>query len=254
MNILNNQFQLKIATAGIVSSVFVYKMAQHYNQKYHLKQYIFNKIWSQLSPIMDYKLRHFKEELFSQAEGNVLDVGSGMGPTFKYLANNNKIKSVIALEPNPFMMDKLLETIQQQPSDFPIRVLNKTIAKAIEDNDIEPQTFDTVICNLVLCSIPNYERIIGEIQDLLKPGGKLLFIEHVISENPVYQSIEHLFNPLWGIFTDGCHLNRVTDGIIKNMDGWERVVVNNAGKQMFKHVYGFAVKDSSSKPQKITIN
>ncbi|KAN0012386.1 hypothetical protein ACTFIU_007687 [Dictyostelium citrinum] len=256
MNILSKQSTPALITGGVVSTIVLYHLIDYYGSKYHLKQRFFNNLWGYLGPLVDMKLSKFKKELFSEAYGRVLDVGSGVGPTFKYLNNDNihdssiedkkrpPITQVVSIEPNPFMQQELIESANKASSKFDIKILPKTIEQAYKDGDLENGTFDTVICNLVLCSIPDQDKVLIDIQNLLKPGGKFLFIEHVCSDKVLNRWFEHLINPLWSLIGDGCELDRITDEKIKHMTGWEKVSISQIKiKQPFKHIYGIAIKE-----------
>ncbi|KAK5580484.1 hypothetical protein RB653_000502 [Dictyostelium firmibasis] len=253
MNILSKQSAPVLITGGFVSIV-LYHLIEYYGSKYHIRQRFFNNFWGYLGPLVDKKLSKFKKELFSEAHGRVLDVGSGVGPTFKYLNNDTNrdsdkkrppITNVVSIEPNPFMQQQLIEAANKSSNKFDIKILPKTIEQAYKDGDLENETFDTVICNLVLCSIPDQDTVLVDIQNLLKPGGKFLFIEHVCSDKILNRWFEHLINPLWSLIGDGCKLDRVTDEKIKHMAGWEKVSISQIKiKQPFKHIYGIAIKES----------
>ncbi|KAN0040075.1 hypothetical protein ACTA71_011960 [Dictyostelium dimigraforme] len=253
-NILSKQSTPVIVTGGFVSAIVLYHLIDYYGSKYHLKQRFFNNLWGYLGPLVDIKLSKFKKELFSEASGKVLDVGSGVGPTFKYLTNDNindgdnkrpPITHVVSIEPNPFMQQELSEAANKASSKFEVTILAKTIEQAYKDGNLGNETFDTVICNLVLCSIPDQDKVLIDIQNLLKPGGKFLFIEHVSSDKVLNRWFEHLINPLWSLIGDGCELDRITHEKIKNMSGWEKVSISQIKiKQPFKHIYGIAIKDS----------
>jgi SAM-dependent methyltransferase len=76
---------------------------------------------------------------------------------------------------------------------------------------IEPDSLDAVVCTLVLCTIPDPARALKNFMRWLKPGGKLLILEHIRSHNPSNGKLQDLLNPMWRKVADGCHLNRPTD-------------------------------------------
>lgn len=62
----------------------------------------------------------------------------------------------------------------------------------------------------MLCSVPNVQKALAEIKRVLKPGGRLLFIEHVIASDKQLRLFQHVLNPLQQASADGCHLDRDT--------------------------------------------
>jgi SAM-dependent methyltransferase len=69
---------------------------------------------------------------------------------------------------------------------------------------------DTVVSTLVLCTVDEPERALREIARVLRPGGQLLFIEHVRASSGFLAACQdRLFRP-WRRFACGCHCNRPT--------------------------------------------
>lgn len=96
--------------------------------------------------------------------------------------------------------------------------------------------FDTIITVRVLCSVPEIERSVAELYTLLKPGGRMLVVEHVV--NPwrtakgslaarVMQGVYHFLG--WRWVMGDCCLNRDTEGVLRGVagedGGWESVDV-----------------------------
>ena len=76
-------------------------------------------------------------------------------------------------------------------------------------------SFDTVVCTLVLCSVGQPSRAVGEMRRVLKPEGQLLYIEHVRDREGSRRARwqDRLERP-WGWFLGGCHPNRDTGRLI----------------------------------------
>ena len=72
------------------------------------------------------------------------------------------------------------------------------------------ESFDTVVFNLSLCTIPDPRRALGEARRVLKPDGRLLVLEHVKAREPGLARWQERINPIWKITGSGCHLNRDT--------------------------------------------
>jgi ubiquinone/menaquinone biosynthesis C-methylase UbiE len=76
-------------------------------------------------------------------------------------------------------------------------------------------SFDTVVSTLTMCSIPDIGRALQELFRVLKPGGRLLFLEHGLSPDPRVQTWQHRFTPLSKLLGDGCHLNRNIEQLVQ---------------------------------------
>jgi len=78
----------------------------------------------------------------------------------------------------------------------------------------EDASFDTAVFTLVLCTVPNPVAALTEAARVLKPGGKLLFVEHVRAEEPSIARWQDRLERPWYFFGDGCHCNRDTASMI----------------------------------------
>ncbi len=79
---------------------------------------------------------------------------------------------------------------------------------------IDPESLDAVVCTLVLCTIPNPEMALGNFMKWLKPGGRLVVLEHIRSHNHSAGKIQDFLTPTWAKIAEGCQLNRPTDKLI----------------------------------------
>ena len=75
----------------------------------------------------------------------------------------------------------------------------------------------------MLCSIPNREDHLPYLQSLLKPGGQLLLMEHVASDDRLTELIQTIYNPIWTRLSMGCNVNRHSGNMVKNLGGWKEV-------------------------------
>ena len=63
----------------------------------------------------------------------------------------------------------------------------------------------------VLCSVPDVQATLKELQRVVRPGGRILFVEHVLSPQPGFlRTLQQLLNPLQQLLLDGCHTTRDT--------------------------------------------
>jgi SAM-dependent methyltransferase len=141
-----------------------------------------------------------RRRLLSGARGRVLDVGAGTGANLAHLPGG-RVTSVVALEPDRGMRRRLEERARGAP--VPVEVL----PRGIEDAGFDDASFDTVVAVLVLCTVPDLDATAGALIRWLRPGGELLFLEHMVAPG-VRGSLQRAATPLWARVTAGCHLDR----------------------------------------------
>jgi len=71
-------------------------------------------------------------------------------------------------------------------------------------------TFDVAVTTLVLCTVPDPASALGELLRVLRPGGRLLFAEHVRSSEARTARVQDVVKPVWQFVARGCHPNRDT--------------------------------------------
>ena len=151
-----------------------------------------------------------RDQLLSRAKGVVLEVGAGTGTSFQCYQND--VTRVVALEPDAGVMQRAGSLLRRLPDMQRDRV--KLMMADAMNIPLANNSVDTVVCFLVLCSVAKPEQALAEIYRVLKPGGQLLFFEHVLSDNVAVQRWQHRLNPFWHRCAGGCQLNRETEAII----------------------------------------
>lgn len=136
----------------------------------------------------------------------MLEIGVGTGANLPYYP---PAVEVVGIKPDPFM----LRRARQKLAEIADRQIELRQASA-EELPFVDHTFDHVVSTLVLCTVPDPDRALSEIQRVLKPGGRLHFMEHVRGEGRL-GSIQDLARPVWKYFGAGCILNRRTGEIIE---------------------------------------
>ncbi len=142
------------------------------------------------------------------ASGKVLEVGFGTGRNLPWYPAG--IERVVAVDPSAESAAIASERIAAAP--FPVeyaRLAGEQIAAPDE-------SFDTVVSTFTLCSIPDPVAALAQMRRVLKPGGKLLFVEHGLAPEASVQRWQHRLNGLQGALFGGCNLNRDTPRLLKN--------------------------------------
>jgi ubiquinone/menaquinone biosynthesis C-methylase UbiE len=110
---------------------------------------------------------------------------------------------------------------------------------------LEAASADAVIGTLVLCSVADVAAALREIRRVLKPGGRFVFIEHVVAPAGTWRwRLQRWVRPLWRVIADGCHPDRDTLSAIRAA-GFARVEAEQflapAGL-VAPHIAGIAVQ------------
>ncbi len=155
------------------------------------------------------QLKTRRNRLLSGLKGRVLEVGVGTGVNFEHY---NPEARVIGLEPAVHMMEQaeLRRQGASHPHIIQLYALGWGDRKTKMFLESNVQQFDAIVCTLVLCTLPNPEQAIRDFHGLLKPGGRLVVLEHVRSNNGLARALQNLFTPLWSVIGGGCELNRPT--------------------------------------------
>ncbi len=152
-----------------------------------------------------------RRELIESAEGRVLEVGIGNGANLQYYTD--KATEVVGVEPCAAMVDmaqKKVDKLVANSAGTTPREKYQLKVGGGEDLDLEDNSVDTAVACLVFCTIPDAEGAAKEMFRVLKPGGKMLFFEHVHAGPSIKARFQNIMNPIWKPLACGCHLNRNT--------------------------------------------
>lgn len=159
-----------------------------------------------------------KHQLFQHAQGRVLEIGPGAGPNLRFLSG---ITEYLAAEPNRFMLPHLQAELTRcgLPGAITPQPAEALLAASPE------AAFDTVICTLVLCSVSNPHALLQAIHRALRPGGKLLLMEHIGAPSGTgLCACQYALTPLFWCFADGCQPIRRTAQAIE-ATGFTRIAL-----------------------------
>ena len=154
-------------------------------------------------------LMELRRSLVPRAIGTVLEVGMGSGINLA-LYKPELVSLVYGLEPSVGMRRKAAENASRSP--VPLEWLDLPG----EQIPLADASVDTIVLTFTLCSIANWEKALVQMKRVLKPGGKLLFLEHGESPDAKVQRWQHKITPAWKLVGGGCHLNRPIDELIRS--------------------------------------
>jgi ubiquinone/menaquinone biosynthesis C-methylase UbiE len=154
------------------------------------------------------RLAPYRNRVVSNAIGRVLEVGIGSGLNLPFYGNT--AAEIIGLELSPKLLD--MANAAAQKSQIPLRLVEGT-AEAIP---IEDHTFDAVVTTWTMCSISGVQSALQEMRRVLRPSGRLLFVEHGRAPEPSVRWWQNHLTPAWKLLSGGCHLNRTIDELIEN--------------------------------------
>jgi ubiquinone/menaquinone biosynthesis C-methylase UbiE len=152
-----------------------------------------------LAPTEDAGLRDRRRDLLASARGRVVEIGAGTGANVDLYPD--AVTELVLTEPEEPMARRLRER-----AGAGVRVVDAP-ADALPFDD---GAFDTAVCTLVLCTVPDPDRALAEIRRVLAPGGRLLALEHVRSDSPKLARWQDRLTPVWRFVARGCHPNRDT--------------------------------------------
>ena len=147
----------------------------------------------------------FRRSQLAAARGRVLEIGAGSGLSVPHYPET--VNELVLLEPNPAFHRRLAEAADALP-----------VRTSIVDADAHrlpfpDSSFDTVTASLVFCSIDDPERVLAEVNRVLRPGGRFLFHEHVRGGG-VRGVVQDVLTPLQRRLADGCHANRDFEALL----------------------------------------
>jgi ubiquinone/menaquinone biosynthesis C-methylase UbiE len=152
-------------------------------------------------------LRETRREALSSAQGRTIDLGAGTGANLGLYPE--AVGELVLAEPDPHMLKRLREKAQSAGSDAEV------IEAGAEDLPFPDSSFDTAVFTLVLCTVPRPSAALAEAARVLRPGGRLLFVEHVRAEDEGLARWQDRMLRPWRFIGDGCHCNRDTAAAIE---------------------------------------
>jgi SAM-dependent methyltransferase len=158
---------------------------------------------------------------------------SGWAPGSIFPSTVERWQKLYALDPSEALLR--MARARAAPAAFPVEFLCRP-AQAIPLAD---GSVDTVVTTWTLCTIPDPVTALREMRRVLRPEGRLIFVEHGRSPDPGVVRWQDRLTPLWRRATGGCHLNRPIDRLLQT-GGFEALEMNRgyiAGPRVGSYLY-----------------
>lgn len=139
------------------------------------------------------------------AEGDVLELGCGGGINLP-LYDSERVRSLTGIDPSTELLDRTRAVAQAEGVQIDIH------AGRGEALPFDAEKFDTVVATFTLCSVADPGQVIGELRRVLRPGGRILFLEHGASPDPATAIWQRRIEPVWKRISGNCHLTRQASG------------------------------------------
>jgi ubiquinone/menaquinone biosynthesis C-methylase UbiE len=152
-------------------------------------------------------LDHYRQQTIETAQGLVLEIGVGSGLNLRFYSR--AVDRVCGIDLSP----ELLRVARKRVVDA--RVPVSLLQASAENIPLADASFDAIVMTWTLCSIPNPIAALIEMRRVLKPGGRLLFVEHGLSKDSRVARWQHRLTPCWKRIGGGCHLDRKMDDLIR---------------------------------------
>jgi SAM-dependent methyltransferase len=149
-----------------------------------------------------------RRQLLAEVRGAVLEIGAGTGLNLRHYPVG--LEELVLVEPGAPMADRI--DLSRAPDGVPTRL----VRAPAEQLPFADGSFDTVVSTLVLCTVSDPARAISEVARVLRPGGRLLFCEHVEADAGWRRAAQRRSARPWAAFADGCRCDRPTLATIES--------------------------------------
>lgn len=215
----------------------------------HLAQRLFASIYDPvMAPLEHGRVGEQRAALLADAHGHVLDLGAGTGANLEHLPAT--VTHVTAVEPDAAMRAHLQRHVTAlvarrhlaaerargtstptraardatTPPSSDIEVGDDDAARTLPDVEVvdavaealplPDASVDVAVTTLVLCTVRDPELAVAELRRVLRPAGRLIVLEHVVSDRPGRQRLQRTLTPAWKVVARGCHLDRDTRSVL----------------------------------------
>jgi ubiquinone/menaquinone biosynthesis C-methylase UbiE len=160
--------------------------------------------WSMRNPRME----RLHKETLSETSGEILEIGFGTGLNLEHYPE--QIRHLTAIDPGEGMAPIARRRIERSDIDVDLRV------QTAEELPFQDGRFDYVVSTWTLCSVRDARRAVAEIGRVLKPGGRFLYLEHGLSDDPGVRRWQRRLTPLQRRLGDGCRLDVDIEALVRS--------------------------------------
>ena len=203
--------------------------------------WLFAKIYDPFMEVSERAcLQDWRAALLADVQGRVLEIGAGTGRSLPHYPST--VSQLVLLEPDPHMSARLRPRIPEH-----LRERTEIVSRSASETGLDDASFDAVFSSLVLCSVPDLDATLAELVRVLKPGGQLVFLEHVADdERPDRLRWQRWAEPVWKLCAGNCHLTRRTHAAIERaglrIDEMRRESIRKSNPLTRRSIRGIAVK------------
>jgi ubiquinone/menaquinone biosynthesis C-methylase UbiE len=154
----------------------------------------------------DKAARARRSQLVPSADGVVLEIGIGSGLNLPFYSS--AVRHLYAVDPSPELLAMTRKKVERMT--FPVELR----CESAERLSLDGRSVDTIVMTWALCTIPDPARALREMRRVLKPQGRMIFIEHGLSPDSGVRAWQNGLNPIWSKVAGGCNLNRKIDDLL----------------------------------------
>jgi ubiquinone/menaquinone biosynthesis C-methylase UbiE len=164
------------------------------------------RIYEKQAPRYDRSIAFWEKVLFgdgrrwvcSRAQGEVLEVAIGTGRNLAFYPAGVRLTGI---DLSPAMLERARERARELGMEVDLREGDA------QDLPLPDGSFDTVVCTLSLCNVPDDRKAVAEMKRVLKPGGRLLLLDHVRAASGLVRAVQKALEVVM-VRLEGEHLLR----------------------------------------------
>lgn len=152
---------------------------------------------------------HHRAKVIPRASGDILELGCGGGTNLQFY-DWSHVRSLSGVDPSPELLGRAQDALLRSGRSANFA---NGIAEALP---FESSSFDSVVTTFTLCSVQDPTAALSEVRRVLRPGGRLIFLEHGKAPDPAAAIWQNRIEPVWKHIAGGCHLTRPVTGAISD--------------------------------------